>query len=244
MRTLYTRSPAIDRRLTELLAGGRLRSAYQPIVQLDGRAVEGVEALLRIELDGMWLPPGPFFEQASIAGLSLPLELAALAVALGGLDDLPAPAFLAVNASPSTILAPAFLVHLRNVDLGRVIIEITEKETISDYGPINRLFDALRRDGLRIAIDDTGAGSSSLRHVIQLRPDVVKLDTSLVDQIGTDHVQRALVTALVRFTADIGATLIAEGIEQPRQTALLRDLGVRLGQGFALGMPGPLTQRA
>jgi EAL domain-containing protein (putative c-di-GMP-specific phosphodiesterase class I) len=240
MRTLYTQ----EGRLSGLLDGGHLRIAFQPIVDLRGSSVHGLEALLRIEHGGRWFPPAGAFARASAAGLTLDLELAALAAALARLDDVPPGAFLAVNAAPSTICAPVFTALLGDLDLGGVVVEVTEREAIDDYVAVNEVLLPLRHRGLRIAIDDTGAGASTLRHVLRLRPDIVKLDVSLVDEVCTDPVQQALVAAFVRFTAEIGAGLIAEGIEDPAQAPVLRDLGVELGQGFALGHPRALGRRA
>jgi EAL domain-containing protein (putative c-di-GMP-specific phosphodiesterase class I) len=239
MRTLYTH----EQPLSGLLDGGHLRIAFQPIVGLRRNVVHGLEALLRIEHHGRWFPPAGAFARAAAAGRALDLELAALAAALARLDDVPDGAFLAVNAAPSTICAPVFTGLLDDLDLACVVVEVTERETIDDYAEINEVLAPLRRRGLRVAIDDTGAGASTLRHVLRLRPDIVKLDVSLVDEVCTDPVQRALVTAFVRFTTEIGAGLIAEGIEDPAQAPMLRDLGVELGQGFALGRPRPLDRR-
>ena len=229
--------------MSGLLDGGHLRIAFQPIVGLRRHAVHGLEALLRIEHHGQWFPPAGVFARANAAGLGLDLELAALAAALARLDDVPTGTFLAVNAAPSTIRSAVFTGLLAGLDLERVVVEVTERETIDDYAEVNEVLAPLRLRGLRIAIDDTGAGASTLRHVLRLRPDIVKLDVSLVDEVCTDPVQRALVGAFVRFTEEIGASLIAEGIEETGQAPMLRDLGVELGQGFALGRPGPLHRQ-
>jgi EAL domain-containing protein (putative c-di-GMP-specific phosphodiesterase class I) len=245
MRTLYTRTPRSVRRLSDLLLGGQLRVAFQPIVSLGEHTLIGMEALLRIEgRDGRWSLPGPAFHRAAAIGWTLDLEVAALALALTRVGDLPHDAFLAVNASPSTMLSPRFAELVSAVDLRRVVVEITENEAIEEYDPITDVLGPLREGGMRVAIDDTGAGASTFRHILRLRPDVVKLDISLVDEVCTNDFQQALVRALVRFTAELGVTLIAEGIEDPEQAEVLRDLGVLLGQGFILGRPAVLATRS
>ncbi|MCU1374745.1 MAG: response regulator receiver modulated diguanylate phosphodiesterase [Actinomycetia bacterium] len=244
MNPLYTPSPPTTRPLAHLLGGRTLEIAFQPVVDLRHGTLSGVESLLRIERDGHWALPGETFDRAAASGLTLGLELAALTLALARVEDVPNGGFLALNASPSTILSDGFSALLDEIDLHRIVVEITENEAIGDYQPILEVLDGLRRRGLRVAIDDTGAGASTFRHIIRLRPDIVKLDVTLVDEICTDPIQRALVRAMVHFADDIGSVLIAEGIEDATQAPALRDLGVPFGQGFALGRPGPLARRA
>ena len=94
---------------------------------------------------------------------------------------------------------------------------------------------------MRIAVDDAGAGYAGLQHILRLRPDIVKLDQGLTGGIDTDAAKRALATSMVSFAREIGAVLVAEGIETPEQLDVLRDLGVSWGQGFLLGLPGAVS---
>jgi EAL domain-containing protein (putative c-di-GMP-specific phosphodiesterase class I) len=123
------------------------------------------------------------------------------------------------------------------VDLSRVVVEITEHEAVADYIVTRIALDRLRRAGARIAVDDTGAGFASLRHVLMLQPDVIKLDTSLTRGIETDKRQQDLVRAVTVFGAQVGAAVLAEGIETQGQLDQLRHIGVHLGQGWHLGVP-------
>jgi EAL domain-containing protein (putative c-di-GMP-specific phosphodiesterase class I) len=123
------------------------------------------------------------------------------------------------------------------VDLRRLVLEITERSPVSCYDELNAVLAPLRDRGMRVAVDDTGAGYASFSHVLRLRPDVVKLDRSLISSIDTDPAQRSLVIAVALLALDLGATLTAEGVETEAQARALADLGVDHGQGFHLGRP-------
>lgn len=123
----------------------------------------------------------------------------------------------------------------------RIIVELTEHAPVDDYAPLKESLERLRRSGALIAVDDVGAGFATLRHVLRLAPDIVKLDLSLTHDLESDSTARALATALIAFCKKIGATVVAEGIETPGVLTLLRGLGVRQGQGYYLGRPESLA---
>jgi len=125
------------------------------------------------------------------------------------------------------------------VDAPRVVLEITEHEAVDDYDTLIRGLAGLREQGVRVAIDDAGAGFASLRHTLQIAPDIVKLDISLTRNIDTDHARQALASALVQFADEMEITIVAEGIETPEELAELVQLGVHYGQGFYLAKPSP-----
>jgi EAL domain-containing protein (putative c-di-GMP-specific phosphodiesterase class I) len=119
-------------------------------------------------------------------------------------------------------------------------LEITEHEAIDDYATLADALAPLRERGLRVAVDDVGAGYASLRHALQLAPDMVKMDISLTRDIDRDAGRRALATALISFAAETDMTIVAEGIETAGELHALRELGVKYGQGFYLARPAPL----
>ena len=121
--------------------------------------------------------------------------------------------------------------------LDRLIVEITEHSRVGDYDHFDEALDSLRRVGVRFAVDDTGAGYSSLNHVLRLRPDVIKLDRDLISDLGHDGARRALVTALVLLAVEVGASVTGEGVETPVQLDALHDLGVQHAQGYLLATP-------
>jgi EAL domain-containing protein (putative c-di-GMP-specific phosphodiesterase class I) len=148
--------------------------------------------------------------------------------------------FLTVNVSPETILLPGLADLISREVAPRLILELTEHIPVEDYSPILQALAPLRDIGVRLAVDDTGAGYASFRHILSLDPDVIKLDISLVRDIERDPVRRALVAALVPFARETGFRVIAEGVESDHELAALCALGVRWAQGFHLATPSAL----
>jgi EAL domain-containing protein (putative c-di-GMP-specific phosphodiesterase class I) len=206
---------------------------------LDSNRPIAYEALSRFPNDVGWTT-SEWFATARELGESALLELAAIAVALGHLDRIPPDTALAINVSPTVAVTDEFF-DLAAPFAHRLIIELTEHEPVDDYVTVVDELDDLRQLGARIAIDDVGAGFASLRHILRLAPDIVKLDLSLTQGIEDDCGAHALTTAMVGFAADTGALIAAEGIETPSELALLRKLGIEHGQGYLLGRPGPLN---
>ncbi len=120
------------------------------------------------------------------------------------------------------------------------MVEITEHEPVDDYEELARALRPLRDLGVRIAIDDAGAGYASLRHTLALDPDIVKADIALTRGIDTDRAKRALASALISFADEMAMTIVAEGIETEAALQTLVGLGVRYGQGFHIARPAPL----
>lgn len=213
---------------------------FQPIVELSSGDVVGAEALSRFPSSPL-RPPNEWFEEAASVGLGTPLELLAVRRALAQVDMLAPDAYLSVNVSPATALtADLEAVLVASGCAERIVLELTEHAPVDAYTDLLRSLDRLRTMGMRLAVDDAGAGYSSLHHILKLRPNVIKLDISLTAAIDEDPAQRALAAALVTFAGEIGATITAEGVEHERAVAALRRLGVHCGQGYHLGRPAPL----
>ena len=223
--------------ILEILGGPeRLKVHLQPVIELSSGAVWGLEALARFPGHPQ---PGPadWFRAAGIAGWGNALETIALCGALDVLDQLPQNLALSVNLSPTALLQPEVTELLLDASPGRLLVEITEHEPVHDYDALLRALGCLRDAGIRIGIDDFGAGHSSLRHVLQLAPDVIKLDISITRDVDTDPSRPALVEAMLAFCSRIGAVVVAEGIEEPGELATLMELGVHYGQGWYLARP-------
>jgi EAL domain-containing protein (putative c-di-GMP-specific phosphodiesterase class I) len=155
-----------------------------------------------------------------------------------GLSQLGAGQFLALNLTPGSLLELARRANRREeVPLSALVVEITEHTAIDAYADLRMELDRLRERGLRLAVDDAGAGYASLRHVLELRPDIVKIDRSLVHGLAGDRARRVAVTAFVSLAEDLGSTVIAEGVENPADYEAVRDLGVHGAQGYLLGRP-------
>ena len=122
------------------------------------------------------------------------------------------------------------------------MIEITEHAPVADYDALAQAIRPLRAHGVRLAVDDAGAGFASLRHILRLSPDVIKLDRALTAEIDSDAPREALAAALILFASRIGSTVVAEGIEREEELRTLRNLGVLYGQGYYLARPLPVEQ--
>jgi EAL domain-containing protein (putative c-di-GMP-specific phosphodiesterase class I) len=227
------------RRVQEALDCGAPRMVFQPIADLSSGSVVGYEALARF--DG-YPPRAPeqWFAEAAEVGQGPALELAAIDGALRQFASVPADAFLTLNVSPTTACTPQLAAMLVTQQMPRLVLEITEHVRVDDYVRLLESVGRLRRSGVRLAVDDAGAGFASLHHTLQLQPDIIKLDITLTRDIDADPVKRALASSLVTFSSEIGAVLIAEGIETGREQETLVALGVPWGQGFFLGTPGEL----
>lgn len=228
-------------RISEMIAKQDLQMVYQPAVRLDSPRVEFVEALARFRSDP-YESPDLWFAAAAEVGLGIELEMLAVNLALAGLSELPEQSCVSINVSPATLLSEELGAALASAPLDRIMLEITEHDAITSYAAIADVLAPLRRQGMRIAVDDTGAGYSSFRHILQIRPDMIKLDMSISRGIDRDSARRALATALIAFASEIGSTLVAEGVETPSELRSLRKLGVTVIQGHITGRPGPAAQ--
>jgi EAL domain-containing protein (putative c-di-GMP-specific phosphodiesterase class I) len=233
---LFTRR---SRRRIEAILGDRmLLTAFQPIHELSSRNVVGVEALTRFVSDD-GASADHWFNEAAAVGLGSDLEFAALQAALVAAEQLPAHVYVALNLSPSTCLDPrlrAFVEHSQ-LAVGRIVIELTERLAEDEYEPVVAALAPLRLRGLRVAVDGAGAGFGSMSQVTHLSPDLIKLDRSLI--AGIDHAagQRTLGAAMVEFARQVGADLVAEGIETQAELTAVMELGMTFGQGYLLGRP-------
>lgn len=221
-------------RVTGILTRRAFSPVFQPIVDLGSGTPVGYEALTRFDDR---TPPDRVFTEAHRVGLGIDLEMATIAAALEASDALPAGAWLSLNVSPEVILRRRALATLLGARSRRIVLEITEHVAIDDY-PGVRLSIAGFGANVALAVDDAGAGFASLRHVVELGPRYLKLDISLVRRVDGDPVRQAMIAGLRHFAERAGCVVVAEGIEEPAELEMLRELGVPLGQGYLLGRPG------
>jgi EAL domain-containing protein (putative c-di-GMP-specific phosphodiesterase class I) len=200
-----------------------------------------VESLSRFDVEPR-RPPDAWFKAAHDAGVGLVLELRAIENALGALSQLPLEVSLSLNASPDLLVSGRFDEALSGLELSRVVLEITEHASVLDYDALLSALAPLRARGARLAIDDAGAGYASMRHILNLRADVIKLDMSLTRDIDKDAGRRALAKGLIAFAHEIQSTITAEGVETQAELATLRALGADKVQGYFLGKPRALEE--
>ena len=227
-------------RSRELIQSTIARSAFhpvfQPIIDLRSLGVIGYEALTRFD-DGT--APDTQFMTAAALGLGADLEVATLRAALAAAAALPPVPWVNVNVSPALILAGEPLRSIIAAFPGKLMLEVTEHEVIADYEAF-RTAVATLGPTVQIAVDDAGAGFASLRHIVELRPHVVKIDRSLVAGIDADPARQALLAGLRHFANSQGCRLVAEGIETESELATLVSLDIHAGQGYLLGRAVPI----
>lgn len=228
------------RRVDDVILQGSFHAVFQPVYRLGDGRLRAVEALTRFDTE-LAEPPDVWFGLARQSGQEVELDLAAIEAALLAADAvLPDDVDLTLNCSPATICDDRLASLLDRCPSRGIILEITEHAMVDDYRQLEEILPALRARGISLAVDDTGAGFASLRHILRLSPDIIKLDISLTQGLRHDPVRRTLAECLVRFASRTGSELFAEGIEDPADLAEWRELGADAAQGYLLGRPGPL----
>ncbi|WP_164700138.1 EAL domain-containing protein [Modestobacter sp. KNN46-3] len=233
VRERERRGELLSRLVPVVTAGGPV-VVLQPIVDLATGLRVGYEALSRFP--AAWgKAPDVCFEEAHSVGLGHELELLALRRAADHLAVVDG--YVAMNISPASLVQPEFAALMETLPLDRVLLELSEHDQVADYAALAAVLSPLRARGMRLAIDDVGAGFSSLRHIVITAPDVIKLDRSIVSGVDVDPVLTRLVSSLVEFGHGCGASVVAEGVETAAEASALRGLGVDLGQGWHFGRP-------
>jgi EAL domain-containing protein (putative c-di-GMP-specific phosphodiesterase class I) len=211
---------------------------FQPIVELETGRPVGFEALTRFA-DGA--RPDERFMAASQVGMMIALETACLTDQLVQARALPVGTYVSLNVSPALATQVEALLALLEAADREVVLEVTERLEIDDYGTlVAALGQVLSRPHTRLAVDDTGAGYDTLVRLVELNPNFMKLDISLVRNVNADRARQAIVKGMTFFAANTDCSLIAEGIETPAELAMLQALGVKYGQGYLLGKPVPV----
>ena len=233
------REAAILSRLQPIRDAGGPRIVLQPIVALADGARVGAEALSRFPAEWGQAPDEVFADAASI-GIGLELEMLAVRHAVDAFVGVSG--YLSINFSAQTLLDDRCQELLNSFPLERIVLELSEHDPVLDYRVLLDALAPLRRSGLRLAIDDVGAGFASLRHILLTSPDVIKLDRSIVAGIAADPILRRLVRSLTEFGHGAGAAVGAEGVETRDDALALRDVGVDYGQGWHFARPGSADQ--
>lgn len=229
-------------RVGAVISERRFTSVLQPIVDLRTGAPFAVEALTRFTAQPL-RPPDEWFAEAAEVGLRVSLELTTARAAVAQLDDLRPDVSLTVNLSPAAALSGRLAEILVGASMDRIIVELTEHDPVEDYAALNQALGPWRDAGARLAIDDTGGGYASFSHILNLHPELIKLDVSLTREIHNDRPRQALARALIDFAVEMGVDVVAEGIETAPQLEVVVALGAPYAQGFHLGRPRPLGEQ-
>ncbi|MEK1939503.1 MAG: EAL domain-containing protein [Pseudomonas sp.] len=228
------------RRISAILASDQPSIVFQPILAVQTLELCGWECLARFNTQPP-RTPDLWFREAAEAGLGVDLELRAIEHAISALAALPEHTYLALNCSPQLVYSGRLNPILEHLPARRLVLEITEHAAVADYKRLEQALAPLRQRGVRLSIDDTGAGYASMRHILELSPDVIKLDMSITQGIDHDFKRRALASSLIAFARETGSSVVAEGVETEQELETLQALGVHKVQGYLLGRPQPLA---
>ncbi|SRX80763.1 GAF sensor-containing diguanylate cyclase/phosphodiesterase [Comamonas testosteroni CNB-2] [Mycolicibacterium parafortuitum] len=223
----------LERVIDEVLRHGRIDPVFQPIVELATGQVVAFEGLSRFASEPV-RTPDVWMMMAHKVNRGVDMELTALRGLLDAALAIPDRYSVTVNLSPLA-LADAEVQQVLLAYPQKLVVELTEHEPAPELLSVS--LEPVRRHGIKLAIDDAGSGFAGLTTILRLRPDIIKLDRELTIGIEDDPARRALATALSHFAGDIDAATVAEGIESDVQMQLLRDIGIRYGQGYHLARP-------
>ncbi len=230
--------------MTEVLSGAGRHPVLQPIVDLTTGRVFAAEGLTCFTAASPAQPgeatlrsPAQWFDDASRLDLREDLDVATAEAVLDLLATVPADVAVTINLAPDTLLTERLVDLLAGRELHRIVVEMTEHAPVTDYDALRAALQPYRDRGLRLAVDDAGAGYASLRHVLSVSPDLVKVDMALTRGADEDVARRTLLSALASFADGVGCRLIAEGVETPGELAAVAGCGISLVQGYALAPP-------
>lgn len=233
--------------LQEVLSQRNLYALFQPIMNMVDGTFLGFEGLIRGPADSPLHSPFNLFAAARQQGLSLEVEMLCRQIVLESFAAQNLPGHLFLNVSPDTLTNPSFkngqtLDYLRNlgIDPQRVIIEITENQPTFDFEEMRNALLHYRDMGFKIAMDDLGAGFSSLRLWSELRPEFIKIDMHFVQGVNANPLKQQFIRSIQSIALSSGTQVIAEGIETDAEFRVIRDIGIACGQGYFIARPAPV----
>jgi EAL domain-containing protein (putative c-di-GMP-specific phosphodiesterase class I) len=232
--------------LSRLVSGAGVRSVFHPIVRMLDGTIIGHEALTRPSHRVSFASVEELFAFAESTDLLVDFERLCRATAVRSSAQLPSLGLLFLNASARAVEDPEWmggamddLLSRHGLSPHQVVVEVTERVAIVHRGDFLRSLRAFKERGYRVAIDDMGAGHSSLQALASIEPDFLKFDSSLVRDIDRNSIKRGLLQSLLTLADKIAARVIAEGVERDGERQALIDLGIELGQGFFVHKESP-----
>lgn len=237
--------------IEDILQHNLLHAVFQPIIASAELDIVGYEGLIRGPAGSTLESPGALFAAARASGRQLELEKRCLRTMWTRFAKLGLPGKLFINVSAAMLLDPAaqhraLIAELADLpfDSRRIVIEVTEEQSVADFRRLRRIARHLRRRGFSLAIDDLGAGYASLRMWLELQPGCVKVDIVFIRGVDRDPIRQAFLRTICALARACGSRVIAEGIETAAEWACVRALGVDYGQGFYLARPSARPPRS
>ena len=232
----------IKKRITEVLNNHEVKTVFQPVFHVDQQKVIGYECLSRFT-STPYRTPDVWFQQAESVGLGEELEIMAIEAAIDKMSAFSNNTSFSLNISPEYVINGAVERALTQHILDKkIVLEVTEHAQITDYRAFRNAVESLRNQGVRLAIDDVGAGYSNFQHILELGADIIKLDISLIRNIDTDTSRKALTAALIAYAKETACEVLAEGVETQEEFHELVRLGVKKIQGYFISQPLELEQ--
>ncbi|HEY0829047.1 MAG TPA: GGDEF domain-containing protein [Bacilli bacterium] len=234
----------------DILANQKVSTVFQPIVSLYDAGIFGYEALTRGPVDSCFHSPLALFEFAEQEGSVYELDKMVREKAIQGCQFLKKDQRIFINIPAHIINDPQFttghtqtILQQYGLSPTNVVLEITERSSIIDFPTVKKILEHYRNQGYQIAIDDAGAGYSSLQAIAELQPDFIKIDRSLICDIHKDKIKENILKTMITFAQKMNIHIIAEGIEQMDELEKLIRMGIPYAQGYLLGRPDPIMQQ-
>ncbi|WP_226577001.1 EAL domain-containing protein [Halobacillus litoralis] len=232
--------------LSSLIQNNHLFTHFQPIVNITEERIQGFEALTRFPMNDSFKSPIELFQLADSTGSLFQLEKHTRKLAIDRISPyLQSHQQLWVNLTPTVIhdrhFTPGFthsILEGTNISPEQIVFEITEHSAIKNFSSFKRLLNHYRKQGFKIAIDDVGAGYSSLQTISELKPEYLKVDRSLISDIHVESEKQCMVEALQQIGTKMGAEIVAEGVEKDEECLQLIHMGIELLQGYYFAKPG------
>lgn len=236
-----------------LMQAEKIKTFFQPIVSLAKEKTVGFEILNRPQSTSLFPTTEKFYDYVGqsdnvfmVEGFLRNLSLERYAEQLDHTQG-HKKRLIFLNIQPQVLADPAYrsgktleILSKYNLSPNQIVLELTEKEAVIDYNQFEKIIENYRQQGFRIAVDDAGTGYNSLKTLVYLKPEFIKIDKSLIRNISNQPEQQHLVELLLEFALQSKTEVIAEGIETLSELRYLQNLGIQMGQGYALGKPTPI----
>jgi EAL domain-containing protein (putative c-di-GMP-specific phosphodiesterase class I) len=224
--------------IVKIISNRSFQNVYQSIVDFTTGKNVGLEALTRFE-DVSFESPDWVFREAEHFGLKSELEIAVLHEPIKRTHAMSGDCYVSINVSPATVATKAFKDLVATAATDHLVIELNEADTVDCYFALNNHLDKVRELGVSLAIDDVGSGYANFRHILELSPEILKLDISLIRDINISRKKQALAAAIAAYADEFGSKIIAEGVETDAELQILQKLGINLIQGYLFSKPAP-----